>query len=284
MNKWKCRQCQEWTKDPKHTSFFTDQDICNKCREREAEIKKGIVDRDGLGADTLYKRCGYVPKIDIKKCTANQDSNIFSMNTNLHDEIKRYYFENTVNTFFFEFINIKIRIESSFKIKTELNEEGIINMLMDLSGVFLGVCQKHEIPYKLTDIEIVLNNKADQPLAILFPDKSGSWIVIPEHDFYWQFSFLHELVHCWVSLDIPSRCYKYKNTIILNVDEIFADILAICALRTILREENRMDILEEIMKNNTYVKNINIDFIQEACREPEKALREMLKILATKQD
>ena len=63
LSNWKCRHCQEWTEDPKHKSFFTDQNICKKCREREAEIKQNIVDRNGFGAETLYKRCGYVPEI-----------------------------------------------------------------------------------------------------------------------------------------------------------------------------------------------------------------------------
>ena len=62
----KCGHCESSMTSKGETfkkSFFTELFICNDCFEKEIEIRQKIVDKDGLGADMIYHRCGSVPKV-----------------------------------------------------------------------------------------------------------------------------------------------------------------------------------------------------------------------------
>lgn len=64
FKKTNCDRCGGVLDPDRVMSWFTNETICLGCHEKENNLRKKIVEKEGEGADLRYEGCGHIPHID----------------------------------------------------------------------------------------------------------------------------------------------------------------------------------------------------------------------------
>ena len=179
---------------------------------------------------------------------------------------------------------IQLRIAEEY---LKISEEELKNTFSELCMVFLKTCQRHQIPYKQTDILILTDDEIDRGLQIKLKNENDGnlWdiIFIPVIDLnapyaFWNYTFLHELGHSWISL-------HYKD---LELEEIFTDLVAISALKEIIPSDTKL--YQETVIVRSYIGGeqgkayFGKAMHKTALQDPESSLRKLIITILKKGD
>ena len=214
------------------------------------------------------------------------DKELFKVEDELQERLRNKYRTFSTNVIESSFGSNKIRIqlriaEEYLKIPDEELEEKFIELCM----VFSETCDEYQIPYKPSDVLILTDDEIDRGLQIkLKNEEDGSlWgmVFIPPVDLnaphaFWNYTFLHELGHSWVSIE-------YKN---LESEEIFTDLVAILALGKIIPPSARL--FKETVVLRSYIggkqgkEYFGKKLQKDVLKDPESYLKELINIVNKK--
>jgi hypothetical protein len=176
----------------------------------------------------------------------------------------------------------KVQIQQSIaKEYLKISEEELRDRFNELCAVFMETCSGHQIPFMSSDILVLTDDGIERGLQIkLRNEKDGSLrsiVFIPPVDLnapsaFWNYTFLHELGHCWISI-------KYRD---LRTEEIFTDLVAVSALRELIRPHE--ELFKETVKLRSYIggkqgKEYFGTEQKKAMKAPETYLKRLLKNL-----
>jgi hypothetical protein len=184
--------------------------------------------------------------------------------------------------FDFDFGPNKIQIQTTiFEEFLQIDKDDVTQAFEELCRSFSDVCFEYHITYNPIDLFILVDDELTQGTSTKFRDAhSGSLfaeISIPEKDFtmheYWKYSFLHELGHSWFSIDFSPEDIEYGH------DDLFIDLVVICAFRKILPPDKR--VYREVRKHKPYFltqqskRFIGKELYKQILRDPEGYLRDL---------
>jgi hypothetical protein len=199
------------------------------------------------------------------------------------DEIlQTKYPDLTADLFDFDFGPNKIQIQSTiFKELLQIEKEDTEQTFEELCRSFSDVCLEYDITFNPVDLFILVDDELKQGTSTKFRNAhSGSLfaeISIPAKDFtmheFWKYSFLHELGHSWFSIDFSPEDIEYGH------DDLFIDLVVICAFRKILPPDKR--VYKEVRKHRPYFltqqskRFIGKGLYKQILRDPEGYLRDL---------
>ncbi len=172
-------------------------------------------------------------------------------------------------------IQIQLRIIEEF---LKISENELKEKIDKLCVVFLETCKKYQILCSPSDILILTDEEVDRGLQLeLKNENNGSrlgLIFIPTGDLYasyafWNYTFLHELGHCWIDI-------KHVD---LETEEILTDLVAISALKKIVRHEG---LYEDTLIIRSYIggeqgkEYFGSDIQKDVLMHPESYLKKLL--------
>ena len=179
----------------------------------------------------------------------------------------------------------KVQIQQSIaKEYLKISKEELKDRFNELCAVFMETCSRHQIPCRPSDILVLTDDGIERGLQIkLRNEKDGSprsIVFIPPVDLnapyaFWNYTFFHELGHCWISI-------KYGD---LRTEEIFTDLVAVSALSELIRPHE--ELFKETVKLRSYIggKQGKEYFGREqkkVMKAPEPYLKRLLKNLTEK--
>ena len=153
----------------------------------------------------------------------------------------------------FDFGPDKIQIETAIAEELlDMNEAAATNIFRGLCRSFSEVCLEHHIRVNPIDLFIFVDDAIGRGASTRYRDaddgSSFAEILIPAKDFkvhdYWKYTFLHELGHSWLSLNVSSKDMES------GYGDLFIDLVAICTFRKILPPHKR--VYREVRKHRTY--------------------------------
>ncbi len=172
-------------------------------------------------------------------------------------------------------IQIQLRIVEEF---LKISENELKEKINKLCVVFLETCRKYKIPCNPSDILILTDEEVNRGLQLELKNESdGSLlglIFIPAGDLYasyafWNYTFLHELGHCWIGI-------KHLD---LETEEFLTDLVAIAALKKIVRHESLYQdtlIIRSYIGGEQGKEYFGSDIQKDVLRHPESYLRKLL--------
>jgi hypothetical protein len=176
-------------------------------------------------------------------------------------------------------IQIQLRIAEEY---LKISDEELKEQFIELCRILLDTCDKYQIPREPTDLLILTDEEIDRGLQIKLKDeKDGSlWdmIFIPSLDLnapdaFWNYTFLHELGHCWISI-------AFKD---LEIDEIFTDLVAVTALKKIVPLQESL--YKETVILRSYIGGgqgrgyFGKEVQEKVLKDPEPYLRKMIGLV-----
>lgn len=216
---------------------------------------------------------------------------IHKIDEELKEKIKKKYAEITLDVVEFDLGPNKIQIHSKiFKEFLRISEKETKEWFKLLCIMFLKVCHKYKIRCDPLDILILVDDEIKEINRALFvkyqSEKDGHWegyIFIPAKglenlNILLAFYFLHELGHCWLSLEEP-KDDSHRTQI-----EISVDIIALCAVARISPPHKR--IYREIVKHHSYIGSVGKEYLgkdsyKQIMENPELYLKSIIERLAT---
>jgi hypothetical protein len=210
------------------------------------------------------------------------DEGLFRVEEELQERLRRKYRKFKTRVIESGVGPHKVQIQLSIaKEYLKISEEELTDRFNELCAVFMKTCFRHKIPCRPSDILVLTDDGIERGLQIqLRNEKDGSlWsiVFIPPVDLnapyaFWNYTFFHELGHCWINL-------KYGD---LMTEEIFTDLVAILALRELVRPHGKL--FKETIKLRSYIggKQGQEYFGREqikVIKAPEPYLKKLLKNL-----
>ena len=213
------------------------------------------------------------------------DEGLFRVEEDLQARLRRKYRNFKTNVIESGAGTHKVQIQQIIAKKyLKISEEELRDRFNELCAVFKETCSRHQIPCRSSYIVVLTDNGIDRGLQIKFRnEKDGSlWsiVFIPPVDLnapyaFWYYTFFHELGHCWINI-------KYGDLI---TEEIFTDLVAVSALREVIRPHEKL--YKETVKLRSYIagKQGKEYFGREqkkVMNNPEPYLKKLLKKLTEK--
>jgi len=197
---------------------------------------------------------------------------VYSVENKLKDKLKAKYSNIIFNGTEFQLGSIKIQID--LKIAGELNysEEEIKNTFRNLCVHYLKTCHDNEIPLVKRDIVVFLEPEINRGLSTLVQmedDSISGYIWIPPIDLklplpFLEFTFSHELGHCWLNL-------RFED---IETNETVTDLVAAVALSKLIHSYSRM--YKDIIKTRSYFHNGAKEIYRQVLQDPESYLKNVL--------
>jgi len=179
------------------------------------------------------------------------DERLFRVEEELQERLKRKYRKFKTKVIESGVGPHKVQIQQSIaKEYLKISEEELKNRFNELCAVFMETCSRLQIPCRPSDILVLTDDGIERGLQIkLRNEKNGTlWsiVFIPPVDLdapftFWSYTFFHELGHCWISI-------KYWD---LRTEEIFTDLVAVSALRELIRPHVKL--FKETVKLRSYI-------------------------------
>ena len=205
----------------------------------------------------------------------SEAKNIFEEERDLQEKLYNKYRHVIINKTEFEFDSQKVQIQT--KIYEEflgISEEEAKNMFKALCAKLLETCQKHKIPCRLSNILILTDDELKRGLQVVIQyEYNNNWryIFIPTIDLklpyaFWNYTFLHELGHCWINVQYDS----------FFIREVFTDLISISTLKEIIPLNKKL--YTDVVNVRSYVggdefkKYIGNDLQQYILQDPESLL------------
>jgi hypothetical protein len=216
------------------------------------------------------------------------DEDLFRVEDELQKRLRNKY--RTIRTDVIESAIGSNKLQIQHRIAEEyirVSDEELKEKFNELCAVFLDTCSRHQIPCEISDILILTDDEIERGLQIkLRSERDGSLlglVFIPPVDLnapdaFWNYTFLHELGHCWISM-------KYKD---IKTEEIFTDLVAISALKTII--PSHTGLFKETVKLRSYTggkqgkEYYGRETQKEVLQNPEQYLKKLLLHMKEKGD
>jgi hypothetical protein len=187
---------------------------------------------------------------------SSKSKDIYKVKKDLQERIRNKYGLITKNVTEFDLGQNKIQIQSRiYEEFLSISEEEVKEVFKGLCIEFLKTCYKHQIQCKSLNILTLTDDELNRGLHVMVEDEHGGglWglIFIPPMDLklvygFWSYTFLHELGHCWLSVEYPKP--ESNN---LTDYEIFVDLIAICTLREIIPPHKKL--YRDVVKYRSYI-------------------------------
>jgi len=173
-------------------------------------------------------------------------------------------------------VQIQLRIGEDF---LKISENELKEKINKLCVVFLETCRKYQILCSPSDILILTDEEVNRGLQMKLKNENNGSILglifIPSTDLYasyafWYYTFLHELGHCWISI-------KHMN---IETEEILTDLVAISALKNIVRHERLYQdtlIIRSYIGGKQGKEYFGSDLQKDVLKHPESYLRKLLQ-------
>ena len=200
----------------------------------------------------------------------------------LTKELQQKHADFTFKLLAFDFGPNKIRIQATIAQELlKIGEEQAKKTFEQLCRSFCEVCCEHHIKFDPVDVFVFANDGLRRGTSTKFRDAHDenlfAEVLIPASDFkmheYWKYSFLHELGHSWFSIDFSPEDIEYGH------DDLFIDLVVICAFRKILPPDKR--VYKEVRKHRPYFltqqskRFIGKGLYKQILRDPEGYLRDL---------
>lgn len=180
----------------------------------------------------------------------SEAENIFEVERDLQEKLSNKYKHFKTNRTEFEFYSKKVQIQTKiYEEYLEISEEEAKKVFKILCTKLIEICQTYNIPYGHSNILILTDDEINRGLQVGAQHENGSYwkyIFIPSIDLklpfaFWNYTFLHELGHCWIHAQYD----------ILFIREVFTDLISICALKEIVPSDKKL--YRDIVKTRSYI-------------------------------
>jgi hypothetical protein len=210
---------------------------------------------------------------------------IFDVDKNLEEKIRSKYAKIKVDVTDFCLGTCNIQIESRiFKECLKISEEETKKLFRGLCIAFLKTCHDNKIPCRPLNLLVLTDDEIDRALSNFWIEDDNSlkgFILIPARfltlpDILWGYNFLHELGHCWISIESPTdKSY-------LSDYEMFVDLVAICSLGKIIPSHNRL--FKDTVRNLSYLGSVGREYYgkkgyKEVLKNPELFLKRSMEYI-----
>ncbi len=178
-------------------------------------------------------------------------------------------------------IQVQLRIIEEF---LKISENELKEKINELCVVFLETCKKYQILCIPSDILILTDEEVDRGLQIELKNENDGTLLglifIPTGDLYtsyafWNYTFLHELGHCWIGM----------KHIDLETEEIITDLVAISALKKIVRHKRLYQdtlIIRSYIGGEQGKEYFGSNIQKDVLKHPESYLRKLLHSIKTR--
>jgi len=173
-------------------------------------------------------------------------------------------------------IQIQLRIAEDF---LKISKNDLKEKINELCVVFLETCKTCQVPCSPSDVLILTDEEVNRGLQIVLKNENNGsllgLIFIPTSDLcasyaFWNYTFLHELGHCWIGI----------KPVDLETEEILTDLVAISALKKIVRHEG---LYEDTLIIRSYIggeqgkEYFGSDIQKDVLKHPESYLKKLLQ-------
>jgi hypothetical protein len=205
----------------------------------------------------------------------------FKVDENINQVLNEKYGRISTEMTEFEVDSNRVLIQKRVADLLNINAEQTQELFKALCQLLIKVCYENRILCEKLDVVVFTDDELKRGLQTKgqLPDGTFKGVILIPSVYlqldspFWNYAFLHELAHCWSSIEYP------QDESFLPDYELMMDLLAICALRKIVSPHKKA--YREIINHMTYIgsvgrKHLGKKLQEDILREPEFYLRNLL--------